>query len=389
VIGTGLIGLSIALAWRAQGGEVTIEDIDQARANSIADRYGWPVRSDQGTTPAGAPSSPPAFLDAPELVVVAVPPAHSQTVLLRAARLYINTTVIDVAGIKLHVEAEVETSVPRLSNIVLTHPLAGTATQGPAGADPSLFTDRVWLVTPSTGAEPARIEGVERFVRLLGGVPIRISAARHDAALATTSHLPQLTASALASLLPSLGDDVGQLAGPGLVDMTRLAASPTPLWVDITLANRAPIGLALDRLIATLTRVRGALHLADEASAAATVAAVLDAGRDGRSLLAVKHPGLRGMDSASRPASRPDTGAGAGDEPRQAYVWVEVHLQDRPGQLAAVLAAAAEADVNVEDVRLEHATHAAAGTLSLAVASAEAPRLQALLDARALGHRGE
>jgi prephenate dehydrogenase len=136
------------------------------------------------------------------------------------------------------------------------------------------------------------------------------------------------------------------------------------------------------------------LHLADEASAAATVAAVLDAGRDGRSLLAVKHPGLRGMDSASRPASRPDTGAagagaGAGDEPRQAYVWVEVHLQDRPGQLAAVLAAAAEADVNVEDVRLEHATHAAAGTLSLAVSSAEAPRLQALLDARALGHRGE
>jgi len=375
VIGAGLIGVSIALAWQAQAGLVTVEDIDPARAHSIAERYGWTVRTGEMST-TGDGAEP-----APDIVVVAIPPARgSDGVLLAAAHRYVRSTVIDVSSVKTHIHAELETFRPQLSNIVLTHPLAGSTTQGPADADASLFTGRVWLLIADAAVEPARVTLVEGFVRLLGAVPIRISAARHDAALATTSHLPQLTASALASLLPSLGVDVGQLAGPGLVDMTRLAASPTPMWVDIALANREPLGAALDRLIETLSQVRGALSGSDQASAIASLAALLDAGRDGRSLLAAKHPGLRGRGTGQRPAN-----AVGADVPVQGYVWVQVHLRDQPGQLSAVLAAAAEANVNVEDLRLEHATHAAAGTLSLAVAGLEAPRLWAVLDANALG----
>jgi prephenate dehydrogenase len=91
-----------------------------------------------------------------------------------------------------------------------------------------------------------------------------MEAAAHDRLLAYLSHLPQLTASALMHVV---GDAVGQdglsLAGRGLADTTRLAASPDDIWKDIAATNRDEIGPALDALIEVLQSLRADLAEGD------------------------------------------------------------------------------------------------------------------------------
>ena len=90
-----------------------------------------------------------------------------------------------------------------------------------------------------------------------------MDAADHDRLFAFLSHLPQLAASAL---MHTVGDAVGEridLAGPGLIDTTRLATSPADIWRDICATNADAIAPALDALIGALTDLRGGLDRGD------------------------------------------------------------------------------------------------------------------------------
>jgi prephenate dehydrogenase len=113
------------------------------------------------------------------------------------------------------------------------------------------------LFTPASDAGGAAVEKLSAFARALGAEPRVLSASAHDRLLAFLSHLPQLTAS---GLMQVVGDAVGEeglaLSGRGLIDTTRLAASPAGIWTDITATNADEIGPALDALIAVLQDLR-------------------------------------------------------------------------------------------------------------------------------------
>jgi prephenate dehydrogenase len=98
------------------------------------------------------------------------------------------------------------------------------------------------------------------FTTALGAEARVLDAQAHDRMLAFLSHLPQLTASALMQVV---GDAVGKeglaLAGRGLADTTRLAASPPDIWKDIAGTNADEIRPALDALISLLQELRGDL----------------------------------------------------------------------------------------------------------------------------------
>jgi prephenate dehydrogenase len=102
------------------------------------------------------------------------------------------------------------------------------------------------------------------FVRALGAAPRVIDVSAHDRLLAFLSHLPQLTASALMTVVGSaVGTDGLALAGRGLADTTRLAASPADIWRDIVATNADEIGPAIDTLITELRRLRNDLAKGD------------------------------------------------------------------------------------------------------------------------------
>jgi prephenate dehydrogenase len=232
VVGLGLIGASLAGALRACGDTVRGFDVDEsarrvALERGLVDRAG----DDLEAAVAGA-----------DLVVLAVPVLTIVRLLPNVDRLAPDRAVImDVGSVKRPVIQAMEAlgSAPRA---IGGHPIAGKSVSGPQAADRELFRDRTFALVPTSRTDARTAAYAESVVRDLGARPLLMDAGEHDRIVARTSHLPQLMSTALAL---SIAPEDGELAGPGLVDMTRLAASPPSMWVDILASNAENIVSAL------------------------------------------------------------------------------------------------------------------------------------------------
>jgi len=174
---------------------------------------------------------------------------------------------------------------------------------------------------------------------------------------ALVSHLPQLVASALAADLVTAPTDLLDLAGTGLRDLVRIAASDAALWAQIVSTNATAVAEDLGRLLRRLQSVATALGGLD-AGAAAT-AALIQEGNAGYSRLPGKH--------GSREPDR--------------FAVVSVVVADRPGELARLLTDAGTAGINIEDLAMEHAPGLPVGVAELFTDPAGAARLRAHLRA--------
>ena len=187
----------------------------------------------------------------------------------------------------------------------------------------------------------------------------------HDRAVALVSHTPQLVSSMVAARLEEADESAVRLCGQGIRDVTRIAASDPRMWVEILSANPGPVADVLSGVAADLdetVRALRSLQSADEdkrRDGASGVEDVLRRGNAGRSRVPGKH--------------------GAGPT---VYETVAVLISDQPGELARIFADAGRAGVNIEDVRIEHATGQQAGLVQLMVEPSTAPVLGAALQER-------
>jgi prephenate dehydrogenase len=134
----------------------------------------------------------------------------------------------------------------RRGRFVGGHPMAGKETRGVEGAAADLFVDRPYVLTsPDTE--------IEEWIGKIGARLVRLSAEEHDALVARSSHVPQLASTALAALID---EHAAQVAGPGALDMTRLALSSYEIWRDILATNPEAIDKALGAYIAKLEEIR-------------------------------------------------------------------------------------------------------------------------------------
>ena len=253
IVGLGLIGGSIALAAREIWPASLVIGVDNKDVLETAMRlHAIDVAADD-----------PYVLAEADLVILAAP-VRQNIELLR--ELDDNVTqpavVTDVGSTKRAIVEAARTLPPRFV-FIGGHPLGGAAQAGLEHARPDLFSGRPWLLTPSTESGDA-VEKLSAFVKALGAEPRIVDVATHDRLLAFLSHLPQLTASALMTVV---GNAVGAqglaLSGKGLADTTRLASSPAEIWRDITATNADEIGPALDELIAVLQGLRRDLPKGD------------------------------------------------------------------------------------------------------------------------------
>lgn len=144
------------------------------------------------------------------------------------------------------------------------HPMAGKEARGIAAADASLFRGRPYVLTPRQRRDldqPAAADFCEWLERIGAKVTV-LDAEEHDRRTALVSHLPQLLSTALASLL-SEHDDATEIAGPAVMELTRLAMSPWDIWRDIIVTNQKHIHHALEELIAKLNDYQVKLSAAD------------------------------------------------------------------------------------------------------------------------------
>ena len=124
-----------------------------------------------------------------------------------------------------------------------------------------LFQDRVTVVTPAA-AVTAEAETVIAFWKSLGSRVVEMSPEAHDQALAATSHVPHVVASALASATPA---EYLELTAGGWRDTTRIAAAESGLWQQILDDNRLEVLAALDRVRGRIDEFRRALEARDGA----------------------------------------------------------------------------------------------------------------------------
>ncbi|MFN3865248.1 MAG: prephenate dehydrogenase [Demequina sp.] len=332
VIGAGLIGASIGIGLTAEGWTVTIEDADAA-TQALAHAIG------AGSAPDGS---------APELVIVAVPPAMAATVVAGALERWADAVVTDVASVKAPI-AQAAHATGHGDRYVGSHPMAGREISGALAAQGDLFKARPWVLCPN-GATARAVELVSHVAHALQCDVVSMEAEAHDAAVARVSHAPQVAASAVAAALGTLGPDDVALAGQGLRDVTRIAASDPRMWADIARLNRHALVATLTHIIDDLEDVR------DSSDVGEALTDLIERGR----LEVARIPGKHG---------------GA----KRDWVPVTVIVPDEPGQLLRLLSHVAAVGVNVEDITIEHSPRQPVGLTTLHVLPARAAELTTAL----------
>ena len=181
-----------------------------------------------------------------------------------AAHLKTGAIVTDVGSVKAeicrHGASALATSG---TTFVGSHPMAGSEKTGWANADPELFAGKTCFVTPREDDNTTATETVVRLWRDLGCEVVSVGADQHDEIVAHISHLPQILATNLGTLLGKRPGQWSQLAGNGLKDTTRIAASDATMWIEILEQNRDEILRALNGFESDLHQFRSALSNRD------------------------------------------------------------------------------------------------------------------------------
>lgn len=343
IVGSGLLGTSIGLGLREHGVDVILDDVSPSSVQLAID-YG-----------AGRM---PTLGDNPGLIVVCVPPdVTSQVVAAELAR-FPEALVTDVASVKVAPLAELRALGADLSRYLGTHPMAGRERGGPIAARADLFIGRPWVVAGHDDISYRRAAAIEDMILDLGAVPIEMTAEEHDNSVALVSHVPQIIASLMAARLRDGTNAAIGLAGQGVRDVTRIAASDPSLWVQILGANAGPASSILKALRSDLDGMIAALEDPTATGSRRAVADAISAGNSG----VARIPGKHGQD--------------------RRFAQLVIKVDDKPGELARLLTEIGEAGVNMEDLRLEHSPGAQIGLAEISVLPEVEDRLVQELESR-------
>ncbi len=335
IVGSGLIGSSIGLALTTKGVEVTMSDIDPAAQALAHDLMG------------GKCSELPL-----DLVIIASPVSTISQVIQEQLSQGLNCGFMDISSVKTNPLLQVSSSKLDKSNFLPTHPMAGREIGGAESARADLFQARPWIVD-SNGVDAQLLALGLEVIELCGGHSIEMAAPTHDKAVALVSHLPQILSSLLAAQLEGAPAEWLDLAGSGLRDTTRIAASSPQLWREIISANQEALQPLIDKAIEDLQ------DLARKLRDPNVVEDFIKSGNRGRAMIPGKHGGAA-----------------------RNYTYLPVVIEDKPGQLAALFDECATAQVNVEDLSIEHSPEQYTGLITLALSQSDAEKLHSHLLSR-------
>jgi prephenate dehydrogenase len=334
IVGSGLIGSSIGLALVQKGVPVSMIDSD-SRAQRLAQDL-------MKSSPNGEP----------DLIILASPIGTIAQALKSEKSSPVKLGFMDIGSVKTKVEVEVSTSGVEAGRFLPTHPMAGREVGGAESARADLFQARPWIID-SAGVNPDLHQAGLEVISLLGAVAIEMDSNEHDEAVALVSHLPQLVASLLAGQLEGAKASALDLAGAGLRDTIRIAGSNPQLWKEIVAANSAAIAPLLRQFI------KDAQELLKNLDDEKFVAEIIASGQRGRDQIPGKHGGKQ-----------------------RSYTYLPIVIEDKPGQLAALFDECASADVNVEDLTIEHSPGQFTGLITLALSEDGAKKLSSHLQGK-------
>jgi prephenate dehydrogenase len=243
IIGLGLIGGSLGMALRRLGLAAEVVGIGRSEEKlqlGVEVGAADTVTTDLQSGVAGA-----------SLVVVATPVSTVVPVVREAApHLRPGTVVTDVGSTKAAIVRAVEPiGAAHSFYFVGGHPMAGSERAGVKNADPYLFENAYYILTPTTATDPSALDRVRRLAEGIGARVIQLAPEVHDFYVAAVSHLPHCVAAALVNTIGALPEREAllPLAAGGFRDTTRVAAGDVTVWRDIILSNSEAILTVLER----------------------------------------------------------------------------------------------------------------------------------------------
>lgn len=306
------MGSSVGLALNNAGHTVCLKDVSKTVQNRARDFLKLEIEE----------------LTDPDVVVVAVPPTSVAQVILDSNRSFPNATLIDIASVMIKPQQEVESFEGDIVNWISTHPMSGKETGGFENASFDLFKNRLWVISPKPNVDSTHLNRVTELIAACDAISLKMDGQTHDHAVAITSHLPQVLATVLAELLNELSPQSLAVSGQGLRDLTRIASSSGELWNEILIANKSNVISAISQTQNALEK----LKISIEEEKKNEILQQFENGNLGKSKIPGKHGGAP-----------------------QEFSRVSIEIDDKPGQLAAIFATAGSANVNIEDVRIDHA----------------------------------
>ncbi|MFX4263674.1 prephenate dehydrogenase/arogenate dehydrogenase family protein [Pelotomaculum propionicicum] len=337
IIGVGLIGgsLGMSLCSRRLAGEVVgagsrVENLRLAVELGAVNRY------------AGSPAEGVAGAD---LVIIATPVSATLPV-LRDILPYLEpeAVVTDVGSTKSEIVRAAEKILPPGISFVGGHPMAGSEHNGVSGADPYLFENAFYLITPTAATQKEALVKVKKLAVGVGAKVVEIDPERHDLAVAAVSHLPHLLAAALVNTVARMpeSESVLPFAAGGFRDTTRIAAGSPLMWRDIFASNRAQV-------LKMIHNFRGELDLLErflQEGEMDLIQSALEDARAARTALPAKTRGYL-----------------------PSLFEVILTVPDQPGIIAGFTICLAESGVNITEIEILRVREGEGGTIRVGFAT--------------------
>lgn len=345
IIGVGVVGGSLGMALRRKhlcqcviGIDLSTESLQEAIRIGAVDE----ATPDLATGVANA-----------DLVILATPIDVCLKLLpILGTMLSSGVVLIDVASTKSMICAQAEHVLPTGIMFIGGHPMAGSEKSGIAGADPFLFQDAPYILTPTTLSSPESIERVSTLVESIGAQCIIMDPNQHDQTVAAISHLPHVVASMLVNAVAEFAESSLSLAGRGFADATRIAGGSPTLWRSILATNGPQVRASLTYMRQAITELEAIMSteqwdlLEERLESAKTTRRQLARRSGTRSILAE----------------------------------LVVIVQDQPGSIGRICTILGNAQINIADLELLRVEEGEGGTFRLGFSlQTEAHQAQTIL----------
>lgn len=252
IIGTGLIGGSIALGIRGFnthviGVDSNIDNANKALELGIIDEI-MPLQ--QAITIA-------------DLIIIAIPVDATIKVLPEIlSAINENTIVVDMGSTKVNI-CNCVANHPRRANFVAAHPMAGTENSGPEAAFADLFKDKKIIICEKEKSSKAALKQAQLLCKILKLQILYMLPEEHDKHIAYVSHLTHVIAYALSLTVLEIEKDekaIFELAGSGFGSTVRIAKSSTDMWTPIFQQNAKYLTASIDKYIDILQNFKKSIQ---------------------------------------------------------------------------------------------------------------------------------
>lgn len=254
IIGTGLIGGSMARALYEHGVELYLDETDPDTVSEIErERIGYVA-------------SYPEWVGHVDSVMVAVPLTEAVSIIHGVVPLLSpEAWLVEGSSVKGPILDALRWAAERV-NVASLHFMAGREVGGWVNASPTLFHGAPAAAVDTGSGFPPK-DWLEWWQIRLGTAPFSYwTPAQHDAAMAWMSQLPYLASRAVRLVVEAHAPEAQVLAGPGFNDTVRVGRAAWKSVTPMFEAHPQELGRALLALESQIRRWRECLNLPDAGS---------------------------------------------------------------------------------------------------------------------------